>query len=78
MLRASLKTIFYVLQLTVCFIFIFEKTQPTRFPAPQPLGRLPARSPLARYTAYRQPPYRTKSRSRRRIFSWRRLCFLLS
>lgn len=73
MLRSLLKTIFYSLQLLVCFILIVEKTQPTRFLAPQTSGRLPAR-----HASYKQPRYRTSLPPRRRLFSWRRLLFLLS
>lgn len=84
MLRSCLKTIFYVVQLAVCLIFIVEKTQPTRFPAPQPIGRMPAKQPSSRYTSYRQPQRRTNQPPQPqpqiffgRIFSWRRLLFLL-
>lgn len=73
MLRSLLKTIFYTLQLIVCLFFIFERTQPTRSPTPSPVGRLSARHP-----AYKQPRYRSNQPPRRRLFSWRRLFFLLS
>lgn len=72
MLRSLLKTIFYALQLLVCLLFIVEKTQPTRFPTPSPVGRLPAR-----HSPYKQPRYRLNQAPRRRVFSWRRLFFLL-
>jgi hypothetical protein len=78
MLRSCLKTIFYVVQLTVCFILILEKTQPSRFPAPYPSGRLPAKYLSLRLSSYRQPRHRTNQPPQQRIFSWRRLLFLLS
>lgn len=78
MLRSCLKTIFYLLQLTICLIFIVEKTQPTRFPAPHSSGRLPAKYLSSRYSSSRQPRYDTTQPLQRRIFSWRRLLFLLS
>jgi len=82
MLRLCLKTIFYVVQLVVCFIFLIEKRQPIRFPAPQTVGRLPAKHPVLRHPAYRHSPYHANQPPRRRtffwrIFSWRRLLFLL-
>lgn len=72
MLRTSLKTIFYVVQLTVCFVVLLEKTQPARFPAPHSIGRLPAR-----HAPYKAPRLRWRQPPRRGVFSWRRLFFLL-
>ena len=72
MLRSLLKIIFYLFQLTVCLLFVLEKTQPDRFPAFYPASRLPAPRPL-----YKQPRYRVSQPPHRRLFSWRRLFFLL-
>jgi hypothetical protein len=74
LIRSLLKTSFYAVQLLVCLLLIFEKMQPTRFPTPSPVGRLPARHS----SSYKPARYRMKQRPRRPALSWRRLLFLLS
>lgn len=72
MLRPFLKTSFYLFQLTICLLFFLEKTQRDRFPVFYTSTR-----PHSVRLLYKHPRSRM-SHPPRRIFSWRRLLFLLS
>ena len=72
MLRSFLKLIYWLVQLTICALWLVERWQPTYLPSVYGAPRLVVIRPL-----YRQGRSQISQPPRPRVLSWRRLLFLL-